>query len=113
MRWPPPLPFQGVAFDSDGELVFAGSFRGKVDFGGGALTADDTDWFIAKFDASGTHRWSHRYGSGAAYQAATFAAIQPDTREIVVAGVSDGAIDLIDPPLTTDTVGVVMTRISP
>ncbi|XXY18824.1 hypothetical protein WME88_04125 [Sorangium sp. So ce216] len=108
-----PLPFQGVAFDSEGELVFAGSFRGKVDFGGGELTADDTDWFIAKFDASGTHRWSHRYGSGAAYQAATSAAIQPDTREVVVAGVSDGAIDLIDPPLTTVTVGVVMARISP
>ncbi|WP_437835374.1 hypothetical protein [Sorangium sp. So ce1153] len=108
-----PLPFQGVAFDSEGELVFAGSFRGKVDFGGGELTADDTDWFVAKFDPSGTHQWSHRYGSGAAFQGATSAAIQPDAREIVVAGVSDGAINLIDPPLTTDTVGVVMTRISP
>ncbi|WP_438027053.1 hypothetical protein [Sorangium sp. So ce233] len=107
------LPFQGVAFDSEGELVFAGGFHGKVDFGGGELTADDADWFVARFDASGTHRWSHRYGSAAAFQGATSAAIQPDTREIIVAGVSDGTVDLVDPPLTTDTLGVVMMRMSP
>ncbi|WP_437938705.1 hypothetical protein [Sorangium sp. So ce341] len=107
------LPLQGVAFDSEGELVFAGGFRGKVDFGGGHLTADDADWFIAKFDASGTHRWSHRYGSGAAFQGATTAAIHPVTHEIIAAGVSDGTIDLIDPPLRTDTLGVVMARVSP
>ncbi|MGK3967017.1 hypothetical protein WMF38_22940 [Sorangium sp. So ce118] len=93
--------------------MVAGSFRGEVDHGGGELTADDTDWFIAKFDPSGTHQWRHRYGSGAAFQEATSAAIQPDTREIVVAGVSDGALDLVDPSLTTDTVSVVMARISP
>lgn len=107
------LPLQGVAFDSDGELVFASGFRGKVDFGGGELAANDTDWFIAKFDTSGTHRWSHRYGSGAAFQGATSTAIHPQTREIITAGVSDGAIDLTDPPLTTNALGVVMARMSP
>ncbi|WP_434045436.1 MULTISPECIES: hypothetical protein [Sorangium] len=107
------LPFQGVAFDSEGELVYAGGFHGRADFGGGELTADDADWFVAKFDASGTHRWSHRYGSAAAFQGATSAAIQPDTCEIIVAGVSDGTVDLMAPPLTTDTLGVVMTRMSP
>ncbi|WP_437756779.1 hypothetical protein [Sorangium sp. So ce1389] len=106
-------PFSGVALDSEGELVFAGGFRGKVDFGGGELTASDSDWFIAKFDASGAHRWSHRYGGAAAAQLATSAAIHEQTREIVVAGVSDGAIDLADPPLMMDNLSVVMARMSP
>ncbi|WP_437944786.1 hypothetical protein WME98_27895 [Sorangium sp. So ce296] len=107
------IPIQGVALDTEGELVFTGGFRGKVDFGGGELSANDTDWFIAKFDASGTHRWSHRYGSGAAFQGAMSAAIHPKTREIVVAGVSDGAIDVVDPPLLTDRASVVLARLSP
>ncbi|WP_437814680.1 hypothetical protein [Sorangium sp. So ce1078] len=110
-RWG--LPLQGVALDSEGELVFAGGFRGKVDFGGGELTANDTDWFVVKFDASGNHRWSHRYGGGAAYQGALGAANHTETREIVVAGVSDGAIDLVDPPLTMENLSVVMARMSP
>ncbi|WP_437914676.1 hypothetical protein WME73_03040 [Sorangium sp. So ce302] len=107
------IPFHGVAFDSEGELVFAGGFRGKIDFGGGELTANDTDWLIAKFDALGTHRWSHRYGSGAAFQGATTAAILSGTGDIVVAGINDGAIDLVNPPLTTDIPNVVMARMSP
>ncbi|WP_437928424.1 hypothetical protein WMF37_04015 [Sorangium sp. So ce291] len=106
-------PLLGVALDSEGEIVFAGGFRGKVDFGGGELTASDTDWFIAKFNASGAHRWSHRYGGAAAAQLATSAAIDNQTREIVVAGVSDGAIDLADPPLMMDNLSVVVARMSP
>ncbi|WP_437508898.1 hypothetical protein [Sorangium sp. So ce1099] len=105
--------FLGVALDGEGELVFAGGYRGKVDFGGGELTASDYDWFIAKFDASGAHRWSHHYGSAAAGQMATSAAIHEQTREIVVAGLSDGPIDLTDPPLMMDNLSVVIARMSP
>ncbi|MGK3997153.1 hypothetical protein [Sorangium sp. So ce1024] len=103
----------GVAFDSEGALVFAGGLRGTVDFGGGELTASDHDWFIAKFDASGSHQWSHRYGGAAAAQLATSAAIHEQTREIVVAGLSDGTIDLTDPPLMMDNLSVVVARMSP
>ena len=106
-------PRLGVALDSEGDLVFVGGFRGKVDFGGGELTASDSDWFISKFDASGSHRWSHRYGGAAAAQIATSAAIHEQTREIVVAGVSDGAIDLADTPLMVENLSVVMARMSP
>ncbi|XXT20763.1 hypothetical protein WME94_04240 [Sorangium sp. So ce429] len=106
-------PMLGIALDSDGELVLAGGFRGKVDFGGGKLTASDSDWFIAKFDASGAHRWSHRYGGAAAAQRATSTAIHAQTRDIVVAGVSDGAIDLVDPPLVMDSLSVVIARMAP
>ncbi|WP_437734892.1 hypothetical protein [Sorangium sp. So ce1335] len=107
------LPIQGVTFDNEGELVFAGGFRGTVEFGDGELSANDADWFVAKFDATGTHRWSHRYGSGAAAQAATAAAVHPETHEIVVAGVSDGALDLVDPPLMMDGFSVILARMSP
>ncbi|WP_437288757.1 hypothetical protein [Sorangium sp. So ce406] len=106
-------PIWGVALDSESALVFAGGFRGKVDFGGGELTSSDYDWFVAKFDASGAHRWSHRYGSAAATQTATAAAVHEQTREIVVTGISDGAIDLADPPLMMDNLSVVLARISP
>ncbi|WP_437781530.1 hypothetical protein [Sorangium sp. So ce1097] len=106
-------PLMGVAIDTEGEIVFAGGFRGTVNFGGGELTAGDHDWFIAKFDASGSHRWSHRNGGAAAAQLATSAAIQEQTREIVVAGVSDGAIDLTDPPLMMDNLSAVIARMSP
>ncbi|WP_437677590.1 hypothetical protein [Sorangium sp. So ce131] len=107
------VPIHGVALDSEGEVVVAGGFRGKVDFGGGELTAEDTDWFIAKFDAAGAHRWSHRYGSGAASQVATSAAVLAETREIVVAGMSDGALDLTDPALKMNSLSVVIARLSP
>ncbi|AUX28775.1 MULTISPECIES: hypothetical protein [Sorangium] len=106
-------PLLGVALDSEGELVFAGGFRGTVDFGGGELTASDYDWLIAKFDASGAHRWSHRYGGAAAAQIATSAAIHEQTRGIVVAGISDGALDVTDPPLMMDNLSVVVARMSP
>lgn len=107
------LPFQGVALDQEGDLVFAGAFRGKANFGGGELVADDIDWFVAKFNASGTHRWSHRYGGGAAFQGAISAAIHHETRDIIVAGVTDGTIDLTDPPLEAENLGVVLARIAP
>ncbi|KYF92407.1 hypothetical protein BE20_11745 [Sorangium cellulosum] len=106
-------PLLGVALDSEGELVFAGGFRGTVDFGGGELTASDYDWFIAKLDASGAHRWSHRYGGAAAAQIATSAASHEQTHEIVVAGISDGALDVTDPPLMMDNLSVVVARMSP
>ncbi len=54
----------GVAVDGSGNVIAAGSFWSSVDFGGGALTsAGGTDAYIAKFDASGNHVWSKRFGN--------------------------------------------------
>jgi len=49
-----------VGLQTGGELVLLSTIRGTADFGGGGLTADaNEDLAFAKFDAGGTHLWSH------------------------------------------------------
>jgi len=54
-----------VSFDSNGDVMVSGRFRGTVNFGGGALTsAGGDDIFLAKYEGStGAHLWSRRFGS--------------------------------------------------
>lgn len=53
----------GVATDASGNIVVTGTIQGTVNFGGGDLTSGGGyDVFIAKFDASGNHQWSQRFG---------------------------------------------------
>ncbi len=53
-----------VACDLSGNVALVGYFLGSADFGGGFLmSAGDADIFVAKYDPSGTHVWSRRYGS--------------------------------------------------
>jgi hypothetical protein len=52
-----------LAIDTTSNVVMVGGFQGSVDFGGGILvSAGAFDSFVAKFDGSGTHLWSKRYG---------------------------------------------------
>jgi hypothetical protein len=55
----------GLAVDaSTGEFVTTGYFSGSTDFGGGNLTsAGLKDAFVARYDSSGAHAWSRRWGS--------------------------------------------------
>ena len=51
-----------VAFDTDGNAILGGNFRGSIDLGGGSLDAFDAqDIFIACFDAGGGHLWSQSF----------------------------------------------------
>ncbi|PKN44182.1 MAG: hypothetical protein CVU59_12315, partial [Deltaproteobacteria bacterium HGW-Deltaproteobacteria-17] len=53
-----------VAIDAAGNVIVGGVFRGTVNFGGQDLTAlGVSDLFLAKYDATGAHVWSRRYGS--------------------------------------------------
>jgi hypothetical protein len=53
-----------VAADGSGNVFVTGYFEGTVDFGGGGLvSAGGWDIFLAKYDASGGHQWSQRFGS--------------------------------------------------
>ncbi len=55
----------GVAVDKEGNVIFAGSFAGSVDFGGGVLVSKGgRDAFVSKLDSSGVHIWSKRFGDG-------------------------------------------------
>ena len=55
---------KAVAFDTAGNMVVTGSFKGSVDFGGGPLVAHGSyaDIYIAKYSASGVHLWSKSFG---------------------------------------------------
>jgi hypothetical protein len=50
----------GVAIDSSGNIVVAGDFGTRLDFGGGHVfsTASTTEAYVAKFDASGNYVWA-------------------------------------------------------
>ncbi|MBW2736264.1 MAG: hypothetical protein JRH20_28080, partial [Deltaproteobacteria bacterium] len=52
-----------ITADTNANAYITGYFTAKVDFGGGDLTADGEDIFVASFDATGAHRWSKGYGS--------------------------------------------------
>ncbi|UQA62991.1 hypothetical protein [Polyangium aurulentum] len=64
-----------LATDAAGNVVVAGRFTGTPDFGGGKLTnAGGYDIFVAKYDSTGKHVWSKRFG-GAGDEQATGVAI--------------------------------------
>ena len=53
----------GLAVNAAGEIVITGTFLRWISLGGTDLSGDgSTDVFIAKYTASGAHRWSKRAG---------------------------------------------------
>jgi hypothetical protein len=53
----------GVAVDPSGNVIIVGHFLGNIDFGGANLVGVHLDAFAAKFDPTGLHLWSKRFGS--------------------------------------------------
>jgi hypothetical protein len=59
-----------VALDANGAVIITGRNEGVVDFGGGPITNPAAGMvgggsvYVAKFDAGGSHVWSHGYGDG-------------------------------------------------
>lgn len=74
---------------SNGNVIVVGSFQGTVDFNpaGGAVkvSAGVTDAFLAVYASNGRFRWVVTWG-GAGDEAADSVAIDPTTKNIVVAG---------------------------
>ncbi len=68
----------GVVVDKVGNVSITGALQGTADFGGGPLTsAGGNDVFVAKYDTSGNHLWSHSYGDAGA-QTPQGIAVRPD-----------------------------------
>ena len=69
-----------------------GAFAGTANFGGGVLTSSaDYDAFLVKFNSSGVHQWSQRFGEWSAqvaYSVATDA-----SANVYVTGYFDGAVN--------------------
>jgi len=84
-----------IAVDANGNLVMTGWVRGPVDFGGGILPAPgglDADMYLVKFDASGAHMWSRRFGDGFETDTGTSVSIDPGGN-VYVTGVFEDTVD--------------------
>ncbi|MGH7438488.1 MAG: hypothetical protein ACRENE_22610, partial [Polyangiaceae bacterium] len=72
----PPDAYVGAVATGAGGTYLAGSFRGTIDFGAGALkahepddrTAPATDAFVARFDAAGKCAFSKAFGLGGTHR---------------------------------------------
>jgi hypothetical protein len=81
-----------VAAGRGGELVVAGFFSGRVDFGGGPLESQGAgSGFVAKLDPEGKHLWSRQF-SGPGLAVAAALALDA-AQNVVVTGTLDGAAD--------------------
>ena len=83
----------GVAVDATGSVLVTGFFTGSIDFGGGPLvSAGGTDIFLAKFDNTGAHVWSKRFGSASDQQGG--AAVKADALgNVIIEGNLLGSAD--------------------
>ena len=58
---------ESLAIDTSNRVIAGGEFEATVNFGGGALTSGgNRDAFVAKFENTGGHVWSRRFGDAAA-----------------------------------------------
>ncbi len=60
--------FDCLAIDQNDDILIAGNFEGALNLGGGALTADGKDFFVAKFTKNGAHAWSKKFGGAMAQE---------------------------------------------
>jgi hypothetical protein len=105
-----------VALDSGGNVLLTGKFQGTADFGGGALTsAGDDDIVVAKYDPTGAHLWSKRFGGTSADTPIAMAIDSADN--ILVTGgfyspiLNFGGQDLVN-SATTGTFPIFLVKLS-
>jgi hypothetical protein len=90
----------GLALDSSGDAVFAGSFAGVLTLGASTLTsAGDYDAFVAKLDPMGTLMGSARFG-GTGSDAARSVTVDP-SNDITVAGSFSSKVTFVTTPETS------------
>ena len=95
---------QQVVVDQSGYILATGGFQDAVDFGGGLLTsAGDGDIFLARYEASGNHLWSWRFGGAALDEGYGVAAGSSD--RVFVTGVFGSTVDFGGGPLTSAGAG--------
>lgn len=82
---------QAVGVDPNGNVTVVGAFSGSVDFGGGAITANGSDAFVASYGFDGMPRWSHSFGA-AQYDSADTVAVD-EQGNVYVGGSYHGNVD--------------------
>ena len=82
----------GLAVDASGDVIVTGRFKSTVDFGGGPLTsAGSFDVFLAKFDPSGGHVWSQRFGDSG--DQAAYVVTADASANVIVTGRFQSTVD--------------------
>lgn len=77
----------GIALDSQGNVIVAGFFYGKIDFGGSQIAAlDNEDALLAKFDPSGKLLWATRYGNPPPGSIEYFSSVAVDKNDDIIVG---------------------------
>ncbi|MBW2454843.1 MAG: hypothetical protein JRI68_10045 [Deltaproteobacteria bacterium] len=90
-----------LAVDGSDNLLVAGYFLGGVDFGGGALPyGGGADAFVAKFDSTGAHQWSHSYGDGPDQWSVAVTA--DSAGNVILTGGFRGTADFSGTPVTSN-----------
>lgn len=90
----------GLSIDRAGNIVTIGDFWGKIDFGNSTLTSvGNRNIFLAKFDKTGRHIWSRRYGNDSE-QAGVGVGIDGTGAAYIVSAFS-GTIDFGGQPLVS------------
>lgn len=88
----------GLALDAADNIVWIGSLRGDIDFGGGTLAnAAGTEMFLAGFGPGGNHLWSRSFGTDGD-QFGSNVTVDAQGR-VVVVGAFDGTLDFGAGPL--------------
>jgi hypothetical protein len=64
------IEITAVGVDAAGRSVITGYHNGNFDFGGGPVTADGMNIFLAKYDGTGNHVWSYSFGASGTIQRA-------------------------------------------
>ncbi len=91
----------GIAFDANGDVILAGTFKGTIDLGGGAMTsAGDDDIFVVKLGVTGNHLWSKRFGD-ASTQYVTGVHVNA-AGEVILSGSIQGTVDFGGGPLVVN-----------
>ncbi|WP_441288803.1 hypothetical protein ACSRUE_44035 [Sorangium sp. KYC3313] len=88
-----------IAFDSEENIIAAGSFARSIQFGPEPLVGSDdddsgVDAFIVSFDSAGNHRWSRQIGAPLAQEATSVGV--DSAGDVIVTGINTGSLNLGD-----------------
>lgn len=95
----------GVAVDGSGNVIVVGSFQGSVNFGGSSLTSVGLeDIFVAKYNSSGAHQWSQRFGGSNSDNG--YAVSVDGTGNVIATGSFRGTVNFGGSNLTSASAGI-------
>jgi FlgD Ig-like domain len=76
----------GIAVDASGNVTVSGAFEGTINIGGGALvSAGGFDGYLARYNTSGVHQWSLRFGTAGEFEAGLQVAVNSSGKVFLAA----------------------------